>query len=586
MFKTKRSSSSDEEFEPEDDAVDPERETFSAWDYADLVNEVAMNGPHAQEIKTVLGVDDLLTIEGMTAWLTRMKGISAGSWADDVLAATEALPLSVREMAGVALADIFGIENGSWNEVLAAAMVDRLGTYDTTTNDAVIEMIEATGGDMEEFERALGRRALFGSPSAPFTAPERGTDAKIVAATRNQISELIKRERRDTLQTVKDRRALPADLKRQRALDRVAWVLVNLKTTRECVAVAVSKLEDVHLFANNPDVDMSADFLRLITAANGDAADVLQQTSTLYDELVAGGLEVRTGAIKPEQYAKAERRLKKTVAFLSQMEREWKNLQVTAHVGDYEALPGETKVHAETRAADTAYRRRKEELRAAKMDGGLSEMEQKANTEAVKRRIREAEIAIGISKLCCFHCWRMLRTMNADGIPLTASGTHFKTYAWPAPEALTDPGVLAAFLGLDAGAPNLSKDERLLLEAIKTPKGRKAIITGITTSAGTGGDQVTGYDSSGDEADDAPELSLWKAKVPPGTQLKPAVKKAPVKKAPPRQEPKPVLKRERKEEVTEDERKKQKVETPEPYVDPKAEGVGLRTRSRSQQKKK
>ncbi|TKK91395.1 hypothetical protein FDA94_00935 [Herbidospora galbida] len=554
-------------------ASDPELLSLAAWEYTDLVNEMAEDNAFAQRIKAKLGVNDLLSVDGMVAWLSQIQDITADSWADDIVTKTMGLPLSVRDTAGIALARIFGIEDGSWNEVLANAMVDHHSTYDTATNEVVTEMIVATGGDMEGFERALGRRVLFGDPSAEFTAPDRTGHDKIVQAVRRQIDVLIKRERESTGGTIAARRALPADLKRQRQLDRLAWVLFNLKTTRECVAVAVSKLEDVHLFANRPDADMDTDFFRLISAAEGAANQMAQETSALYDEMVAGGLEVRKGGIRPDQLARAERRLRKTISFLSQMQQDWKNMQVVAHVGHYDAPPDETKVHAETRAADAAYRQRKEELRAVQTDGGLSEAEREIRIEAIKRRIREAEIAIGISKLCCFHCWRMLKTMNDDGLPLTASGTHFRTYAWPAGEALTDPEILTAFLGLNEKA-NPSKDERLLLEAVKTPEGRNAVITGITTSATGGGDHQTGYDSSGDEADDAPPLTLWQAKVPPGTQLK----------APPKK--KATVKRPRPTDSGTSVQKKVKIEfqpkpAPAPYVNPNATGMGLNTRSRT-----
>ncbi|NAS20883.1 hypothetical protein GT755_04185 [Herbidospora sp. NEAU-GS84] len=354
----------------------------------------------------------------------------------------------------------------------------------------------------------LGGLALLGDPATdqPRKAPTR-QNTNIRQATAARLRKIKK-------ELVAGVRVNTAE---QRSLDRLAWVLANLKASRECVAVVTLLENEIRLFANAADAGLGADFKRLFDLAMEGRREAADDISAMFDEMVAQKMEVRrlkNGKLPPDVLRRGERRLRKTLDYLASLEKQWDDLRVMTH----EAAHG-MKIHAETQAGDVLLRQRASALGE---EAGWSDDEDLTKREAalqdkindgrrarLSRRLTDAKIAIGISKLCCFKCWLMIQALRAKGITLTPSGTHAKTYnsGWPAPASLARPSLLRAFLQIPSKAEARTNADEYLLTAMSTPDGRAAIMAEIVSFTEEG-QKDSGYDSSGDEAD--LDMTLWR----------------------------------------------------------------------------
>ncbi|MET8156762.1 hypothetical protein ABZT47_10350 [Sphaerisporangium sp. NPDC005289] len=304
----------------------------------------------------------------------------------------------------------------------------------------------------------------------------------------------------------------------QRSLDRLAWVLQHLQDSRECVAVA-SAGNELRLWANTPDDEMARDLNDLLEVARAQTAgaeeDLNDQLQGMWNLLRQSGLDVRDGEPTLQQWKAAERRLRKTITFLAELEATWGKVQTSAQTLQF--LDG--KVHAEVQFADDLLRLRAE--LKAKM-ATLPEDQRAAYQERL-RLIDEARVAVGISKLCCLKCYLAIgAVISVEKLSITISGTHYRTYDWPMPPSLaSSEPLLRAYLNLPA-KPTKAADKELDA-ALKDPAKRAVIVKAINTYIVDGYLTPNGYISSEDEggleltlhtrpfeppADDEPEESI------------------------------------------------------------------------------
>ncbi|MET8139438.1 hypothetical protein ABZU32_03895 [Sphaerisporangium sp. NPDC005288] len=311
----------------------------------------------------------------------------------------------------------------------------------------------------------------------------------------------------------------------QRSLDRLAWVLQHLQDSRECVAVA-SAGNELRLWANTPDDEMARDLNDLLEVARAQTAgaeeDLNDQLQGMWNLLRQSGLDVRDGEPTLQQWKAAERRLRKTITFLAELEATWGKVQTSAQTLQF--LDG--KVHAEVQFADDLLRLRAE--LKAKM-ATLPEDQRAAYQERL-RLIDEARVAVGISKLCCLKCYLAIgAVISVEKLSITISGTHYRTYDWPMPPSLaSSEPLLRAYLNLPA-KPTKAADKELDA-ALKDPAKRAVIVKAINTYIVDGYLTPNGYISSEDErgleftfydqppeepADDGPEESVEAAQDQP-----------------------------------------------------------------------
>nr|WP_062330726.1 hypothetical protein [Herbidospora sakaeratensis] len=458
------------------------------------------------------GVDDLTTEKGYLAWFGNVHGVSPGTTPAELLTALDSVPEKDDPAVWSALARLLGFppETASAEKILAGTVVRHVMDADEGVYDQIGEFFAALGEDTDAYDLELARQggvALFGDP---------GKDQPEVLPGR--LNDNVRRATAERLRKIKDDMVagVRVDTSEQRSLDRLAWVLANLKASRECVAVVTLLENEIRLFANSADARLGDDFKRLFDTAMEDQRQAAEEISSMFDEMVAQKLEVRVvkkGKLPPDVLRRGERRLRKTINFLASLEKDWDDLRVMTH----EAARG-LKIHAETQAGDVLLRRRADALGE---EAGWSEDEDVDRREAelrrkidegkrarLSRRITDAKIAIGISKLCCFKCWLMIQALKAKGIDLSPSGTHAKTYGagWPAPASLSRPSLLRAFLQIPRDAKKRTDADRYLLKAMSTADGRAAIVSEIVSFTDKG-QLESGYDSSEDESEVS--LTLW-----------------------------------------------------------------------------
>ncbi|GAA0411274.1 hypothetical protein Acor_15100 [Acrocarpospora corrugata] len=454
-----------------------------------------------------LRVTSLLTVRGMRFWLSVVKGISKVSSLPEIMAALDGIDVRAYDAALTALGLQMEIDDPTWGKVLAHALVTRPGRSDPDELDEILAFLELVGEDKQEFLSEFARRSVFGTGTGPrilASADDQDVSGEIVDAVKGHMKHLLREMRKVMEAPLRTARTKPENLKEQRSLDRLAWVLCNLERSRECVAIATSKLQELHIFANIPDQNMDTDLLNLAEVADTDLPEAQQATKEFYQRLLASGMGAR-GRITDQTLIKAERRLRKTITYLGELKAKWTQLKVEGHTGRY-GQGRDAMVHAEAGAADLAFQQSK----AIQNMPDLEFQEMLLNQEGITRRIEDLEVMIGISKLCCFHCLLLIRALGkVAGIDLAIAGTHFNTYNWPVADVLSTPEVLEAFLGLDETSK--SPYAKTLRAALATEEGRRAVIIGIKESKDLGGgDNTTDYISSEDEADD--ELALTLAK--------------------------------------------------------------------------
>ncbi|WP_066361748.1 hypothetical protein [Herbidospora mongoliensis] len=505
----------------------------------------------AQDLLDSWGVDNLDTVKGFEAWFGNVHGVSEATTPGELLIAVDSLPDKDDADVWKALAGILGFapDTASPEKILAGTVVRHVMDADEGVRDEIGEFFGAIDEDLDAYDLELARQggtALFGDPE---------TDEPKVASSR--LNDNIRRATATRLRSIKDGMVpgVRVDTSEQRSLDRLAWVLANLKASRECVAVVTMLEDEIRLFANAADAQLAGDFKRLFDAAVEGQRKAADDISAMFTEMVDQKLEVRVlkqGKVPDDILRRGERRLRKTLNYLASLEKDWDDLRVMTH----RAANG-MKIHAETQAGDVMLRRR---AAALGEEAGWSDDEDIEKREAalqdkindgkrarLSRRVTDAKIAIGISKLCCFKCWLMIRALRAKGIDLAPSGTHLKTYAagWPAPASLTRPSLLRAFLAIPADPKDRDETANYLLRAMETADGRAAIITEIVSYTDAG-QKESGYDSSEDESEI--KLTLWKNYYEDddeeeGSSSDEEEVKKPIKKAAPPPKPKKLVKK-------------------------------------------
>ncbi|GLX93093.1 hypothetical protein [Herbidospora sp. NBRC 101105] len=388
-------------------------------------------------------------------------------------------------------------------KILAEMVIEHVLDGDPFVRQEIEQFFVAIGEDVGLYDLELARLgglALLGDPA---------TDQPRKASTRQNAG--IRQATAARLRKIKNElvAGVRVNTAEQRSLDRLAWVLANLKASRGCVAVVTMLENEIRLFANSADAGLGADFKRPFDLAMEGRRAAADDIGAMFDEMVGQKMEVRKlkdGKLPPDVLRRGERRLRKTLDYLASLEKQWDDLRVMTH----EAARG-MKIHAETQAGDVLLRQRSSALGE---EAGWSDDEDLTKREAalqdkindgrrarLSRRITDAKIAIGISKLCCFKCWLMIQALRAEGVTLTPSGTHAKTYGsgWPAPASLARPSLLRAFLQIPSKAEARTSADEYLVKAMSTPEGREAIIAEIVSFTQKG-QKDSGYDSSEDEA--------------------------------------------------------------------------------------
>ncbi|WP_061293872.1 hypothetical protein [Herbidospora cretacea] len=468
--------------------------------------------PTARRLVKAWGVKDVGPGKGLQAWYKNVHGISPATTAPELLTAVGDLSEKDDEDVWNAFGVLLGHDDDPTpDKILASTVVGHVMDGDEEVEKEIQGFYEETGRDFGDYDKEFSRHAglkIFGDPETDRPALSQvRLNTTIEDHTRKQLSVVLG----------KQEAGAEIDTPEQRQLDRLAWVLANLKASRECVAVVQVMSNDIRLFANRPDARLTRDFQRLFEAATAGAEEAEELINQLFRDMAGQKLEQRIKSgqrIDGAVLKAAERRLRKTLVFLADLDRQWDDLRVLAHTA------GKFKVHAETQAADVMLRRRTAELgeEAGESDdddrGGdkvaraLTLKLESGERAKLTRRVTHAKLAIGISKLCCFKCWLMMKALERKGLKLPATGTHLKTYAsgWPAPVSLTNPSVLRAYLQINPVPSKRNTREKALADAIADPRKRGAVIKAITDFTAEG-QQESGYVSSEDES--GIEFDLW-----------------------------------------------------------------------------
>ncbi|MCG5060759.1 MAG: hypothetical protein KA714_22980 [Limnoraphis sp. WC205] len=317
---------------------------------------------------------------------------------------------------------------------------------------------------------------------------------------KDQITKRVHQKLNDLLEKSKDeekgteyREKLRKDvnLKDQRALDRLAWVLAHLKDARECVAVNLTTSQKLYVWANKFDREIVQDVKDLLSAATEMAQQASDQLVTVdkevqsakekvWDKLQKSKLGLRQGSPEARLVAQAERRLSKTLEFLEKLLQNNKQIVPQAIQPKYveagkqeKPKSADQKLHAELRGADLYYFLKETETEIGKLQGSF-----------------------GISKLCCFQCSRALIALaKTEDIEITTTGSHFNTYGnWPPPKFLEKPEVLKNFL-------EVTDQDQQFTQWIDDESTKSSVLYAIQSFKGGKGHQTTDYPSSGDEKD-------------------------------------------------------------------------------------
>lgn len=462
----------------------------------------------------------------MRAWLKSSDLLDAASGPEEILATALKHPTPADPALWAAIAEVVGVIPGTWNEVLARATL-----MDGSIMSVPLQKKIKAFCTKHKLDHSLYQGSLRGDGYTLFGLGEAEMGMRIAP------SSFVDRIHRLTEARLKDRhtsaregeltgrtmKLREVDDSEQHALDRLAWILATLRSSRECVAVAKLASRELRLFANVSDPQMIKDFQTLMDAATASVGDLDQLTKALYERMA--DRTKRGKELDAWDLRQMERRLRKTLNYLQVLSGQWQDMRVIAHNSQFTGGPkdgGTQKVHAETQAGTTVVRKvdldtgksslpkkGKMPKRRKSQAGAYQDLERVRTTAekllgevdqaAAARRLKETQVAIGISKLCCFYCWLMLGALaNTKGVAITISGTHFKTYGWPVPEALTSEEVLTAFLGLDGP---VTGDALELKNHLKTVEGRAAVVDAIKRTPLGAGEQETGYASSEDEGD-------------------------------------------------------------------------------------
>lgn len=480
---------------------------------------------------------------GGADYLTVSAKLTVASSPEEILLAAWNHPDPTDPKLWAAIGKKLAIMPGTWSEILGRTAHRKAKFADKGLRQSIRTFCTEHGLDFADYENALTSEGYTllgpgwydeGLGLAVATGNPKDSVRNLVVA---QLENRHKAAKAGKMTADEIGVIQKSDDPAQRALDRLAWVVANLRSTRQCVAVAKLQSEELRLFANVPDRDMEADFQSLLNAATEGVDKADQLTKALFDQLV--NRKDRKGDLTEMDVRDTERRLRKTLTYLQQLSDQWQNMRVIAHTKTFSGK-GNKKVHAETQLGATAIRKHDlDTRRASKVElkkpakqlndpPGLSgvkqaiaDVTQTAESAELDGRLQQTEIAIGISKLCCFYCWLMLGALaKTKDMTLTISQTHFRTYEWPVPTSLTTKDILAAYLGLsDIPEDGLTQDQADLLAHLDTDEGRAAAISTIkATVLDKKGNQRTEYPSSDEEGDTAPSAYTL-SMAPPADQV-------------------------------------------------------------------
>ncbi|MFI6323787.1 hypothetical protein ACIBG8_40105 [Nonomuraea sp. NPDC050556] len=482
--------------------------------------------------------------KGNADYLKIAGGLTVASTPEEILMAAWAHPDAGDPQLWAEIGKKLAIMPGTWSEILGRTAHVGAKFADTKLRKSIRTFCREFGLNFADYENALTSEGytLLGPG---WTAVDEPGPTVALGSPADAVRNLVVKQLEKRHEAAKGGKLTPDEIgvremeddPDQRALDRLAWVLANLKVSRECVAVAKLQSAELRLFANVPDKEMEADFQSMLTAATEGVDEAEELTKSLFDQLT--DRKNRTGDdLKEINLRDAERRLRKTLTFLQELSGQWQRMRVIAHTTQFSGAGAkERKVHAETQVGATAIRKHNLDTRKASnvtlktpakkltdppglgdVKAAIVDLMDTTDGAELNGRLQQTEISIGISKLCCFYCWLMLGALaKTKDMVLNISATHFRTYAWPVPTSLTTKDILAAFLGLsDVDEDDLTPDQATLLHYLDTDKGREAAISAIkSTQLGKKGLQRTEYPSSDEEGETAPDEYTLSVDPPP-----------------------------------------------------------------------
>ncbi|WP_170322009.1 hypothetical protein [Acrocarpospora pleiomorpha] len=245
-----------------------------------------------------------------------------------------------------------------------------------------------------------------------------------------------------------------------RALDRLADVITSFDGDRVCVAV-LHRGREIGICANRPDYWMGDDLEALLRASRAVGDEARRRFAELLDQMGGRGGEEQLGKRSRER---AEVRLLKTIAFLRDLERTHGRIRVVPYTSE---IP---------------------------VAGNGKEMEVHAEMVALTIGRKNPGASLGVGKLCCFKCWLLLNAF--PGVFTRRDfATHMKTYPWPPPKFLTEPGALQELFS------STTEDSlpEAIQEAIEDRRTWPALCNALYIAQGDQGGFDTGYPSSEDE---------------------------------------------------------------------------------------
>lgn len=300
--------------------------------------------PLAQGMLDAWEVDDVTGPKGLRAWMLNIHGITPAVTAPELLMAVDDLPDKTDPEVWRVLGDMAGLEkeDPAPEDVLARTVVAQVMDGDEAVRKQIVGFYEDEGLDFENYELAFAREgglAIFGDPTTD--QPLLATLGYNGGSTRTLTETQLKAVHGDLKPGVVGKWT-KAEKSAQHSLDRLAWVMANLKSSRECVAVVTAMQREIRLFANTTDARMGPDFHGLLAAAEADRAEAQRMIAELYQTMVDTNLEQRLvkGADIPRSILRqAERRLRKTVEFLHKIHGSWEELRVYVHGAAYKGAP-------------------------------------------------------------------------------------------------------------------------------------------------------------------------------------------------------------------------------------------------------
>ncbi|GAA0991916.1 hypothetical protein GCM10009555_080090 [Acrocarpospora macrocephala] len=217
---------------------------------------------------------------------------------------------------------------------------------------------------------------------------------------------------------------------------------------------------------------MGRDLEALLHASRAVGAEARRRIAKLAGQMGGRGGKGKLGKRSIER---DRQRLVKTVAFLRILEQRFGRIRVVPYVYDVPEA------------------------------GSGNDMEVHAEMVALAIGRRHPGAGLGVGKLCCFKCWLALQAWP-NAFRRNRFATHMKTYPWPPPQFLTEPGeLLKLFSSTDESLPEW------LQEALADRQVWPALCHAIYLALGDPGAHDTGYPSSEDES-----MSSLYAKVSAG----------------------------------------------------------------------